>query len=275
MAFVRQVDWEHAEMKLPHGYRGQFLYSGEDCHVVATLVPPGAKGPPQHRHPVDQMYVILSGTITIQLGGEVRTAGVNDTIFIPAGVPHHNWNDGDSDETHIEVIAPGVLPIQPLATAADGDADARGLPYFVRGASPDGPAPESSGIANRWLVRREDKSEHATLYLTSVDPGVSATTTHINAFHELYYVIEGTLSAAIGLDRYEAAAGSLVSIPAGVPHRFWNARSEPERHVAIVVPSPPDANCMDARSAVTVASATTQRASGCAGSPRVRALIKE
>ncbi|HUA49952.1 MAG TPA: cupin domain-containing protein [Solirubrobacteraceae bacterium] len=238
MKFVRQLDWDSAEIVLPHGYKGQFLYSAEDCHVVATLVPPGASGPPQHKHVVDQIYVIVRGTITIQLGAEVRTAGANDTIFIPAGVPHHNWNDGDTDEMHIEVIAPGVLPTHPLGLPADGDTDDRGLPYFVRGASADGPTPEAPGITNQWLVTGEDKSDHATIYLTSLETGTSGTATHINAFHEFYYVIEGTLSTEIALDRYDAPAGSLVSIPAGVPHRFWNSGREPERHVTIVVPSP-------------------------------------
>jgi len=252
MAFVRQLDWDHAEIKLPHGYRGQFLYSGEDCHIVATLVPPGAKGPPQHRHAVDQIYVIVAGTITIQLGDEVRTAGATDTIFIPAGVPHHNWNDGAADEMHIEVIAPGVLPNQPLAIAADGDSDDRALPYFVRGASSEGPRPEASTITHNWLVRAEDGSEHATIYLTSVEPGGSGTRTRINAFHEFYFVMQGTLSIAIGLDRHEAPAGSLVSIPAGVPHRFWNAGRELERHVTTVAPCPSAANSEDALRAVEV-----------------------
>jgi mannose-6-phosphate isomerase-like protein (cupin superfamily) len=239
MNYVRQREWDHAEIELPHGYKGQFLYSAEDCHVVATLVPPGAEGPAQHRHLVDQIYVIISGTITIQLGAEQRTAVPNETIFIPAGVPHHNWNAGDTDEIHIEVIAPGVLPVQPLAIAADGDTDDRGLPYFVHGPSADGPSPEAPGITHRWLVTREDKSEHATIYLTSLEAGSNGTEAHIHRFHELMYVTEGTLSAEIAFDRYEAAAGSLVSVPAGVSHRFWNAGGETERHITILVPSPP------------------------------------
>ncbi|HTU84639.1 MAG TPA: cupin domain-containing protein [Solirubrobacteraceae bacterium] len=237
MTFVRQLDWTSPEIVLPQGYKGKFLYSGEDCHVVATLVPPGASGPPQHKHSGDQIYVIVSGTITIQLGGEERTAVAGETIFIPAGLPHHNWNDGESDEIHIEVIAPGVLPVQPLAVPADGDTDDRGLPYFVKGAASDGPTPEVAGITHKWLVTREDNSEHATIYLTSVQAGTNGTQTRINAVHEFYYVTEGTLSTEIALERYDVTAGSLVSIPAGVPHRFWNEGQQSERHITILAPS--------------------------------------
>jgi mannose-6-phosphate isomerase-like protein (cupin superfamily) len=256
MNFVRHVDWDHAEIELPVGYKGQFLYSGEDCHVVATLVPPGAKGPAHHRHLVDQIYVIISGTITIQLGGEERTAGANETIFIPAGVPHHNWNDGDTDEIHIEVITPGVLPTQPFALSAD-DNDDRGLPYFVRGASSEGPTPEGPGMTANWLVTREEKSEHTTIYLTSVEAGASGAPTHVHTFHEFYYVIEGTLSTEIALSRYDAPAGSLVSIPAGVPHRQWNAGPDPVRHVTVLVPSPQAASSKDNPWAVEVTLSAT------------------
>ena len=237
MNFVRQLDWDRPEMALPHGYKGKFLYSGEDCHVVATLVPPGAKGPPQHKHLVDQIYVIISGTITIQLGEQERTAGPGDTIFIPAGLPHHNWNDGASDELHIEVIAPGVLPTQPLGVAAESDGDG-GLPWLVRSASAEGPPPEAPGITNAWLITRDDKSEHATIYLSSLEPATRGPSTRILTHHQLYYVIEGRLSLEIALERHETTAGTLISIPPGVPHRFWNAGDELERHVSIVVPSP-------------------------------------
>jgi len=221
MAFVRPLDWDHPEIVLPRGYKGQFLYSAEDCDVVPTLVPPGAKGPPQHRHLVDQTYVIVSGTIAI------------------------------------EIIAPGVLPTQPLGLPADGDTDDRGLPYLVQGASVDGPGSEAPGITNHWLLTSADNSEHAAIYLTCLEPGATGTTTHIHAFHELYYVTEGTLSAQIALERYDARAGSLVSIPAGVPHRLWNSTGYPERHVTILVPSPPVAGATEDPAAIAVTLAAT------------------
>jgi quercetin dioxygenase-like cupin family protein len=251
MNFVRPLDWDRAEMELPHGYKGQFLYIGEDCDIVVTLVPPGAKGPAQHKHVFDQIYVIVSGTITIQLGSQVRTAGPGETIFIPAGLPHHNWNDGEVDEIHFEVFAPGVLPVQPLAIPAEGDTDDRGLPYFVKGASSDGPTAEAAGITNNWLITPEDNSKHATIYLSSLEAGSDGAATHIHPFHEFYYVSEGTLSTEIALERHDAPAGSLVSIPAGVPHRAWNAGQEPERHATILVP-PPIASAKDDPPAITV-----------------------
>jgi hypothetical protein len=57
MDFVRHLDRDRAAIEVPGGYNGQFLYSAEDCHVVATLVPPSADGPAQRRHPVGEIYV--------------------------------------------------------------------------------------------------------------------------------------------------------------------------------------------------------------------------
>jgi 5-methyltetrahydropteroyltriglutamate--homocysteine methyltransferase len=56
-------------------------------------------------------------------------------VFIPAGLPHHNWNDGSQDEVHIEVIAPGVLPVQRLVETADLR-DTSVQSAFVREADP-------------------------------------------------------------------------------------------------------------------------------------------
>jgi quercetin dioxygenase-like cupin family protein len=196
MAFVRPLDWDHAEMVLPHGYKGRFLYSAEECQVVATLVPPGAKGPPQHRHLVDQIYVIASGTVRIQL---------------------------------------------------------------VRRASVDGPGPEAPGISNHWPVTSADNSEHAAICLTCLEPRSIGTTTHIHTLQALYHVTEDTLSTQIALDRYDAHAGSLVSIPAGVPHRFWNTAGHAERHVTILVPSPPGAGATDDPGAIAVTVTATSQ----------------
>ena len=45
MEFVRPVDWEHPHVTLEGGYKGQYLYAGESCLIVATKVPPGVGRP--------------------------------------------------------------------------------------------------------------------------------------------------------------------------------------------------------------------------------------
>jgi mannose-6-phosphate isomerase-like protein (cupin superfamily) len=57
--------------------------------------PPGSKSPPLHVHRFEQIYFIISGTMTLQIGLEEYVAPPNSYVILPAGMPHSNWNSGD------------------------------------------------------------------------------------------------------------------------------------------------------------------------------------
>ena len=54
---------------------------------------------------------------------------------------------------------------------------------------------------------------------------------------ELSYVVEGTFGVRIGDRVLEAAPGSYVFKPRGIPHTFWNAGSETARLIEIISPA--------------------------------------
>ena len=49
MKHIRPIDWDQGTDAGIPGYRGQILYAGESCYVIATKVPPGVEGPPATR----------------------------------------------------------------------------------------------------------------------------------------------------------------------------------------------------------------------------------
>jgi mannose-6-phosphate isomerase-like protein (cupin superfamily) len=61
---------------------------------------------------------------------------------------------------------------------------------------------------------------------------------HTHAVDQSFYILSGTMGVEIDGKEYEAGPGTLVVFPAGVPHRNWNAGSEPTVHLAINVPLP-------------------------------------
>jgi mannose-6-phosphate isomerase-like protein (cupin superfamily) len=61
---------------------------------------------------------------------------------------------------------------------------------------------------------------------------------HTHVVDQAFYVLSGTMSLEIEGKQYQAGPGTLVFFPAGVPHRNWNAGSEPTVHLAINVPAP-------------------------------------
>jgi mannose-6-phosphate isomerase-like protein (cupin superfamily) len=53
---------------------------------------------------------------------------------------------------------------------------------------------------------------------------------------EYSYVLEGRIGVELGGQTLEAAVGSLVRKPRGVPHAFWNPTDAPARILELIVP---------------------------------------
>lgn len=234
MNIVRKVDFGAYTRQ---GYEAQYLYNGESAVVIASNVPAGAAAPPHHVHPVDQLYYVVEGEMNLILGSEHFTAGPETLVYIPAGTPHHNWNEGAVDEFHFEVLAPAPLPSQPVMVPTDSD-DAGGRPYLVRPLTPDGYDPALPGFSIQRLLQRSDRSDHMSLYIGTVEPGGAGPDTHVHAFDQFYYVLDGSLNVEVGFDSYVATRHTLVVLPAGVPHRQYNNGPGPERHITLLAPEP-------------------------------------
>jgi hypothetical protein len=75
-----------------------------------------------------------------------------------------------------------------------------------------------------------------------VDEGMSSAERPVAPLHrhladdEAWYVLEGALGFVRGDERLEAAAGSAVLVPAGVPHTFWNAADGRTRYLIVMTP---------------------------------------
>jgi mannose-6-phosphate isomerase-like protein (cupin superfamily) len=54
---------------------------------------------------------------------------------------------------------------------------------------------------------------------------------------EAWYVLEGTLRFRLGDEEIDVPAGSGLFGPRGVPHTFWNPRSEPTRYLVVLTPN--------------------------------------
>jgi mannose-6-phosphate isomerase-like protein (cupin superfamily) len=247
MEYVRPVEFESAEIPGEKGYKGKILYSGETCALIATIVPPGARGPANHTHPVDQLYFVTAGEVTIQLAKEVHKVPAGSAVFIPAGVPHHNWNEGTEEEVHLEVLAPGNAGIRPGLVFTESD-DALGLPYSVVTPSADliqtleGGMTVTPLLGHEGVIGRgqERASKNALVYLAGLPTGAAGPSLHTHRFDQFYLVLEGTLGVQVGLKEFTVGPKHLVVLPAGVPHRQWNAGQDVERHLTILTPPPED-----------------------------------
>jgi mannose-6-phosphate isomerase-like protein (cupin superfamily) len=83
-----------------------FEAAGEDIgarvSVIAVHAAPGA-GPRLHRHPYEEVFVVLEGEATFTLGTERRIVRGGEVVVAPAGVPHAFTNSGATPLKPVDV----------------------------------------------------------------------------------------------------------------------------------------------------------------------------
>jgi mannose-6-phosphate isomerase-like protein (cupin superfamily) len=235
MDFLRAVDFAAYDQ---HAYGAQFLYVCESAIVIGSNVPAGAPAPSHHVHAVDQVYYVVTGEMHVQLGRDTHVVGPETLVYIPAGTPHHNWNEGDVSEFHFEALAPSPPRNQLLLLSLPDQTPRDGKPYRIVPLSAGEPTSRGTGFVTQKLLSRNDGSDHMALYIATVEPGGAGPPAHVHTFDQFFYVLDGMMTVQIGLDRHVAGPHTLVVLPAGVPHAQWNEGPDVERHVALLAPEP-------------------------------------
>lgn len=118
---------EAQEIPWRPGYRN-FVLAGRDqglaCIAGFSIIQPGA-GAPLHLHQdVDEVFILLEGTLDLRLGDERHLVEAEHTIAIPAGVPH-------------AFVAVGARPVRMFTFMPRNRAIAEATTYF-EGAVPAG-----------------------------------------------------------------------------------------------------------------------------------------
>ncbi len=86
------------------------------CSVNCIKTPPGDGSPAgMHTHVVDQLFYIMSGTMSLEIDGQPYTADPGTLVVFPAGIPHRNWNGGAEPTVHIAFNSPLPSPDEPFA----------------------------------------------------------------------------------------------------------------------------------------------------------------
>ena len=93
------------------------------CSVNCIKTPPGEGSPAgMHTHVVDQLFYILSGTMSLEIDGQAYTAHPGTLVVFPAGVPHRNWNGGSEPTVHLAFNTPLPSPDEPFARPVEARA---------------------------------------------------------------------------------------------------------------------------------------------------------
>ncbi len=122
MEYVRRIDQTALEAAGPSERFSQWLLDhtsgATSCSVNFIKTPAGGGSPAGlHTHVVDQIFYILSGTMSIEVDGTEYEAPPGTLVFFPKSVPHRNWNAGPEPTLHLAVNAPLPDPAVPFAVS--------------------------------------------------------------------------------------------------------------------------------------------------------------
>jgi quercetin dioxygenase-like cupin family protein len=80
--------------------------SGGRISVMDNRIGPRRPGPPLHRHEFDELFCVLDGELTFQLGDERVTRLAGEIAFAPRGVAHTFANLGDGEARTLIACTP-------------------------------------------------------------------------------------------------------------------------------------------------------------------------
>jgi quercetin dioxygenase-like cupin family protein len=111
--------------------------TGGELLRIDTFNPPSETREPEHVHPQQESGLeLVSGSLRLSVAGEERSQAPGGSITIPAGVPHHFWNDGEEEAHAIQWFRPALRTEaffeSYFALAQDGKLDEKGMPNLFQ-----------------------------------------------------------------------------------------------------------------------------------------------
>jgi quercetin dioxygenase-like cupin family protein len=89
-----------------------------------------------------------------------------------------------------------------------------------------------------FLATARETGGEAVVIEAHVQPGGCVAAAHVHPHQEeRFNVVAGTVGFRLGRKRFVAVAGDELTVPAGTPHRFWNAGDDVARFVCQIRPA--------------------------------------
>ena len=120
MEYVRKVDFAAIAKSGAKERVTQNLFDhtsgAKTCTINCIKTPAGGGSPAgMHVHAVDQIFYILSGTMSVEIEDKKYDCSPGSLIIFPAGVRHRNWNGGSEPTVHLAFNTPLPDPNVPFA----------------------------------------------------------------------------------------------------------------------------------------------------------------
>lgn len=79
-----------------------YQLGGAAASIIFIDLEPGG-GPRLHRHPYEEVFIVLEGLATFTVGADVREASAGKVLVVQAGVPHKFVNSGQGRLRQVDI----------------------------------------------------------------------------------------------------------------------------------------------------------------------------
>ena len=77
-------------------------HGGAGVCVIFVDAPPGG-GPALHKHPYEELFIVLDGEVTFVAGDKELQARAGDVVIVPPDTPHAFTNSGGGPLRQIDI----------------------------------------------------------------------------------------------------------------------------------------------------------------------------
>jgi quercetin dioxygenase-like cupin family protein len=200
----------------------------------------------RHLHAFEQALYVLSGSVSVEVGGAREELGADDYLWIEVGVPHA-MSGGPA--AWVEASAPNPGARFEDTSFADVPGATAELPYR-RGHFDLADLPEPSGnilagaganvggASVRLLVNQDFGASQLVLMALQYVPG-GGIKEHDHAFEEGFFFLEGEIEADLDGETHTFGPGDYFWSGVGSTHELANRSDAPVRWLETQAPQPP------------------------------------
>lgn len=208
-----------ADLPVEEPYAGvrRRSFDAEGATVTEYVLDAGGRFP-LHRHPEEQITVVLEGEVECTVGGERTRLRAGDwAVFAPD--VEHGMQAGDDRARFLAVVVPRRAS-STAYTVVEGMSEAGEVMVVDAGGGPLLPIVEGEGTA-RAVIWPGMGSRHRSLHRITLRGG-ARTVELQHPMEAVYYVLAGSAAVIDPSDgsRQELVEGSIVHVEPDTPYRF-------------------------------------------------------
>lgn len=228
-------------------------FRGDGALITFNQIKPTMKRWKPHRHPFDQIVLIVDGHLILEVDGKGVECGPRTIARVAGDVWHTGWPIGKDPVFNIDVFAP-ARPDYLFLTKHQTE--------FAQPALPDAqfhqePSQEeftgeilkdATGIVYNWddlateelfdgtMTRSAFRGDDCLIVFNRLKPAMKRFEPHQHPFDQVVLVVEGTMALEVDGKVMECGPGSVIRIPPNVPHTGWPLNDEAVLNIDVFAP---------------------------------------